>query len=147
MEETKREHRDLGGMGKVIEVDAAGAALTPETVASIEEKLAPLRTAGFTHVDLLVKRVSIQHLSVSKNRLFQKRADPTVVVEAIEFHGNFDEVEKFVGGDAEFRDGKLLVATSEGPLWASPYEWIVKKDGKFQTLPRQIFLEVYREGD
>lgn len=53
----------------------------------------------------------------------------------IQFHGNFDEIEKFVGGDAEFRDGKLLVATLDGPLWASPGDWIVKDaDGKFRAV-------------
>jgi len=62
METNKREHKSLGDLGKVIEVDAAGAALTPQTVAQIEENLAPLRKAGFTHVDLLVRKVSIQHL-------------------------------------------------------------------------------------
>ena len=56
-------------------------------------------------------------------------------VNKIQFHGNFDEIEKFVGGDAEFRNGKLLVATQEGPLWASPGDWIVKEaDGKFRTV-------------
>ena len=54
--------------------------------------------------------------------------------EKIQFHGNFDEIEKFVGGDAEFRNGKLLVATLDGPLWASPGDWIVKDvDGKFRV--------------
>ena len=53
----------------------------------------------------------------------------------IQFHGNFDEIEKFVGGDAEFRNGKLLVATLDGPLWASPGDWIVKDaDGKFRAV-------------
>ena len=52
----------------------------------------------------------------------------------IQFHGNFDEIEKFVGGDAEFRNGRLLVATLDGPLWASPGDWIVKDvDGKFRV--------------
>lgn len=55
-------------------------------------------------------------------------------INKIQFHGNFDEIEKFVGGDAEFRNGKLLVATREGPLWASHGDWIVKDaDGKFRV--------------
>ena len=55
-------------------------------------------------------------------------------INKIKFHGNFDEIEKFVGGDAEFRNGKLLVATLDGPLWASPGDWIVKDvDGKFRV--------------
>ena len=56
-------------------------------------------------------------------------------VNKIQFHGNFDEIEKFVGGDAEFRNGKLLIATLDGPLWASPGDWIVKDaDGKFRAV-------------
>ena len=56
-------------------------------------------------------------------------------IKEIQFHGNFDEIEKFVGGDAEFRNGKLLVATLDGPLWASPGDWIVKDvDGKFRAV-------------
>ena len=56
-------------------------------------------------------------------------------INKIQFHGNFDEIEKFVGGDAEFRNGKLLVATLDGPLWASPGDWIIKDaDGKFRAV-------------
>ena len=56
-------------------------------------------------------------------------------INKIQFHGNFDEIEKFIGGDAEFRNGKLLVATREGPLWASTGDWIIKDaDGKFRTV-------------
>lgn len=47
-------------------------------------------------------------------------------VEAIQFAGNFEEIEQFCGGDAELRNSKLLVATRRGPLWASTDEWIVK---------------------
>ena len=61
--------------------------------------------------------------------------DKPLEINKIQWHGNFDEIEKFVSGDAEFRDGKLLVATREGPLWASPGDWIVKDaDGKFHTV-------------
>ncbi len=67
-----------------------------------------------------------------------------VVIEAIQFTGNFDEIEKFVGGDAEFRDGKLLVATLEGPLWASPYDWIIKGiKGEFYPCKPDIFEATY----
>ncbi len=52
----------------------------------------------------------------------------------IQFTGNFDEIEEFVGGDAEFRDGALLVATPQGPLTAKDQEWIIKHgDGTFST--------------
>jgi hypothetical protein len=55
-------------------------------------------------------------------------------VEAIQFKGNFDEIERFVGGDAEFRNGKLLVATRQGPLYANNLDFIVKdKYGMFSS--------------
>lgn len=59
---------------------------------------------------------------------FQKRFT-WEYVEAVQFTGNFDEIEQFVGGDAEFRDRKLLVATPQGPLWAADMDWIVKNEG------------------
>ena len=74
---------------------------------------------------------------VSKNEIYEMalkkfNRDKPLEINKIQFHGNFDEIEKFVGGDAEFRNGKLLVATLDGPLWASPGDWIVKDaDGKF----------------
>ncbi len=71
-----------------------------------------------------------------------------VVIEAIQFTGNFDEIEAFVGGDAEFRDGKLLVATLEGPLWASPEDWIIKGvKGEFYPCKPDIFEQTYEPVD
>lgn len=55
-------------------------------------------------------------------RKFRKKP---VVIEAIQFTGNFDAIERFVGGDAELRDGELIVATLEGPLRAAPNDWII----------------------
>ncbi len=68
-----------------------------------------------------------------------------VVIEAVQFiHANFDEIEKFVGGDADFRDGRLLVATREGPLWASPEDWVIKGiKGEFYPCKPDIFVETY----
>ena len=69
-----------------------------------------------------------------------------VVIEAVQFIGNFDEIEKFVGGDAEFRDGKLLVATLEGPLWASNFDYIIKGvKGEFYPCKPDIFEETYEK--
>lgn len=55
------------------------------------------------------------------------------LVAAIHYTGpNFDEVEVFVGGDVEFRNGALCVATTKGPLIATPGQYIVKRwDGSF----------------
>jgi len=67
-----------------------------------------------------------------------------VVIEAIQFTGNFDEIEKFVGGDAELRDGKLVVATLEGPLNASLDDWIIKGiKGEFYPCKPDIFDATY----
>ena len=69
-----------------------------------------------------------------------------VVIEAIQFTGNFDEIEEFVGGDAESRDGKLLVATLEGPLWASNEDWIIKGvKGEFYPCKPDVFKQTYEE--
>lgn len=67
-----------------------------------------------------------------------------VVIEAIQFDINFDEIEEFCGGDAEFRDGQLVVATLEGPLHASPRDWIIKGvKGEFYSCKPDIFDATY----
>lgn len=67
-----------------------------------------------------------------------------VVIEAIQFTGDFDEIERFVGGDAELRDGELIVATLEGPLRAAPDDWIIKGvKGEFYPCKPEIFAETY----
>ena len=68
-----------------------------------------------------------------------------VVIEAVQFKsGNFDEIEEFVGGDAEFRDGELVVATLEGPLHASNGDFIIKGvKGEFYPCKPDIFMQTY----
>ena len=68
-----------------------------------------------------------------------------VVIEAVQYTGpNFEEIEAFVGGDAEFRDGKLLVATLEGPLYASPGDWIIKGvKGELYPCKPDVFSQTY----
>jgi len=69
-----------------------------------------------------------------------------VEIEAVQFTGNFDEIERFVGGDAEFRNGELVVATLEGPLRASPGDWIIKgRQGEFCSCKPDIFAATYEE--
>lgn len=70
----------------------------------------------------------------------------TKVVEAVQFiNANFDVIEAFVGGDAEFRDGKLLVATPHGPLLARDGDWIIKEDdGEFVAYNSEIFMACYK---
>ena len=68
-----------------------------------------------------------------------------VVIEAIRFHhGNFDEVERFVGGDAEWRSGELIVATLEGAMHVSEGDWIIKGvEGEFYPCKPSIFEATY----
>lgn len=75
-------------------------------------------------------------------RMFRKKP---VVIEAVQFkNGNFDEIEKFVGGDAAFSNGKLIVATLEGPLNASNEDWIIKGvKGEFYPCKPDIFAATY----
>lgn len=67
-----------------------------------------------------------------------------VVIEAVQFQVNFDEIETFVGGDAEFRDGELVIATLEGPLRAAPGDYIIKGiKGEFYPCKPDIFAATY----
>ena len=67
-----------------------------------------------------------------------------VVIEAVQFNGNFNEIEEFVGGDAEFRGKELIVATLEGPLQASPGDFIIKGiKGEFYPCKPDIFYITY----
>lgn len=67
------------------------------------------------------------------------------VIEAVQFKcGNFSVIEEFVGGDAEFRNGELIVATLEGPLKASNGDFIIKGiQGEFYPCKPDIFAATY----
>lgn len=68
-----------------------------------------------------------------------------IEIEAVQFvAGNFDEIEKFVGGDAEFRGSELIVATLEGPLRAAPGDWIIRGvKGELYPCKSDIFEATY----
>ena len=68
-----------------------------------------------------------------------------VVIEAIQFkNANFAEIENFVGGDAEFRGGEIVIATREGAMCASPNDWIIKGvKGEFYPCKPDIFEATY----
>ncbi|MNK92916.1 hypothetical protein D3C87_1130580 [compost metagenome] len=62
-------------------------------------------------------------------------------IDALQFKGNFEEVEKFVGGDAGFCSDELVIATSDGPLRAKDRDWIIKTSkGKFTTVEPREFI-------
>lgn len=78
--------------------------------------------------------------------MVKKYRKKPVEIEAIQFNCNFDELEQFVGGDAEFRNGKLIIATLEGPLCASPGDYIIKGvKGEFYPCKPDIFETTYEE--
>ena len=67
-----------------------------------------------------------------------------IVIEALQFNGNFAECEAFVGGDAEFRNGELIIATLEGAMHASPGDWIIRGvKGEFYPCKPDIFEATY----
>ena len=71
-----------------------------------------------------------------------------VVIDAVQFVGNFDEIEQFVGDDAEFRNGHLVVATLEGPLTAKHGDWIIKGvRGEFYPCKPDIFAATYEAAE
>lgn len=73
--------------------------------------------------------------------MFRKKP---VVIEAVQFKGNFDELESFVGGDANFTNGELVIATLEGALHASDGDWIIKGvKGEFYPCKPDIFAATY----
>jgi len=75
----------------------------------------------------------------------KKYVKKPIVIEAVKFTGfNFDEIEVFVGGDAENRGSNLIVATLEGPLVASPGDWIIKGvRGEFYPCKPDVFEKTY----
>ena len=77
--------------------------------------------------------------------MFRKKP---VVIEAIQFKGNFDELESFVGGDANFTHGELVIATLEGALHASDGDWIIKGvKGEFYPCKPDIFAATYERAE
>jgi len=72
-----------------------------------------------------------------------------VVIEAVQFDGNFDEIEKFVDGHPySWRNGELIITTLEGPLHASRMDWIIKGVmGEFYPCKPDIFAATYEPAD
>lgn len=69
-----------------------------------------------------------------------------VVIEAVQFTGfNFDEIEKFVGGDyGKNEKGEHTIATLEGALKISKDDFIIKGiKGEFYPCKPDIFEQTY----
>lgn len=72
-----------------------------------------------------------------------------VVIEAIQVSNafpNFEEIEEFVGGDLEFRNGEIIIATLEGAMTATPGDYIIKGiKGEFYPCKPDIFELTYEK--
>ena len=77
-------------------------------------------------------------------RRFRKRP---VQVEAIPFNGkNHDDIVRFAGLKARVqgRENALVILTEEGPLTASPLDWIVQGvKGEFYPVKPDVFEATY----
>lgn len=74
--------------------------------------------------------------------LFRKKP---VVIEAIQFTGsNLEEIKKFAGKFVEDGGDELVISTIEGPLVASPKDWIIKGIvGEFYPCKPHVFEATY----
>lgn len=71
-------------------------------------------------------------------------AETGSVVDAIQFNGDFDELEKFVGGDAGSVGDHWVVAAPHGALHLDRGDWVVRKaGGVFIACTPFIFGELY----
>lgn len=60
---------------------------------------------------------------------------------------NLGEVEKFLGGDLEFRDGKVVIATVYGALTVEINDWIIRGNNDlFYGVDPILFNLVYEAG-
>lgn len=66
--------------------------------------------------------------------------------EAIQFTGNFSEIEEFVGGDfGKNEKGETVIATLEGAMVCSPNDYIIKGlNGEFYPCKPDIFKKSYK---
>lgn len=69
-------------------------------------------------------------------------------VKSLRFMGNFEEVEEFVGGDAELRKGVLVVASTQGPLKVKDGQHIIKHpEGLLQVMDYTTLRQDYEMVD
>lgn len=68
-----------------------------------------------------------------------------VVIEAIQFLGNSEEVEEFVGKLLNYLIGKgLVIPTLEGDMYASYGDWIIRGvNGEYYPCKPDIFEKTY----
>lgn len=88
--------------------------------------------------NLWAKRQREQHMKYVGGRYKDQ------IFTAIQFTGNFDEIEAFIGGDVEFRDGCLVCALPQGALRVVDRQWIVRdSSGLYEAYDPAWFAAVF----
>ena len=79
-------------------------------------------------------------------RYYRNRSTGTKVA-AVQFTGNFIEIELFVGGDAEWRGNRFTIAGPNGALHGGSSDWIVRDSDTtaFYTLTNDEFNNTFEE--
>lgn len=79
-------------------------------------------------------------------RYYRNKSNNTKVA-AVQFTGNFIAIELFVGGNAEWRGNRFVIAGPEGALRGGPGDWIVRDVGTnaFYTLINDEFNNAFEE--
>lgn len=70
-----------------------------------------------------------------------------VVIEAVQWTGeNWDEITSFIGPQAAWDGGQLIITTLEGNMTASKSDYIIRGvQGEFYPCKPDIFLNTYEE--
>lgn len=77
---------------------------------------------------------------------YRNKSNGTLIT-AVQFIGNFTEIERFVGGDAEWRGNRFVIAGPDGALRGGAYDWIIRdtKSGAFYTLVNSEFNTAFEK--
>lgn len=79
-------------------------------------------------------------------RYYRNKSTGTKIT-AVQFTGNFVEIELFVGGDANWHGNRFVIAGPEGALRGGPGDWIVRYSGtgSFYTITHDEFDNAFEE--
>lgn len=79
--------------------------------------------------------------------MIQKFRKKPVVIEAVQYTGNFDEIMAFCGqNQVNVIDEDLYINTLEGDMKAEYLDWIIKGvKGEFYPCKPDIFKQTYEE--
>jgi len=112
------------------------------------EVVEALKEVGFEFIDPLTEHDCISG-DIKETQMIKQYRKKPVVIEAVQVTApTLEEVEAFVGGDLEIRDGVVTIATLEGAMTASPDDYIIKGvKGEFYPCKPDIFDATYEEVD